>query len=80
MGIMAEEKKSLLSQSFIAGKRTYYLDVKKAINGSKYLVISEISKAEDGTDRRNRLFVFQDQFDEFLKAVENIMNEAKKLE
>jgi hypothetical protein len=45
-----EEKKELFTQKVVAGSRTYFFDVKKAKDGTKYLVVSESRQAGSSYD------------------------------
>lgn len=53
-----------------AGRTTYFLDVREAKNGRKYLSISETRL--DGAERRQRatLRIFGETVDQFRQAVE----------
>jgi hypothetical protein len=59
---------ALFSTMVRAGKSTYFVDVKEAKNGKKFLAISETSI--DGEERkRTTLRVFSEAIDQFQKAV-----------
>jgi len=59
----------LFSRTISAGKRKYYFDIRKAKNGSRYLVIKEISEGEapETTEKRS-VMVFENIFTDFSKA------------
>ncbi len=55
-----------------AGSKTYFLDVKKASNGSNYLTIAESYKNQKGEKVINRILMFKDHFPEFVGALEEV--------
>lgn len=59
-------------------KRKYYLDVKMAKNGSKYLVISEqvVGDTPDKNER-HRIMIFDDAFNDFAAAMDEIKGQMK---
>lgn len=69
-----EQKKELFSEKVSVGNRTYFFDVKESVGGVKYLVITESKKLNEGTRKRNRIMIFQDNMsafnDGFIKALE----------
>ncbi len=52
-----------------AGKTTYFVDVKAAKNGSKYLSISE-NKLEGEEKKRSTVRVFGETIDQFRQAID----------
>ncbi|MGH7176789.1 MAG: DUF3276 family protein [Tepidisphaeraceae bacterium] len=65
------EPRVLFQQFFKSvGPRTYAAQVKEASNGNHFLVLTE-GKRDEKTDeiRKTRLFVFSEDFAEFLKLV-----------
>ena len=61
------------SKTVKAGKRTYFLDVKAAKNGEKYLAITEsLFQGEDKARERSRILVFADAVDDFVAALSEI--------
>lgn len=45
--------------------KTYFFNIKQAANGSKYLMITESKKIQDGSYQRARVIVFEDAFADF---------------
>jgi hypothetical protein len=78
-----EGKKELFSEKVSVGSRTYFFDVKESVDEVKYLVITESREVGEGTRKRNRVMIFQDNmsaFNEgFIKAIEFMFgkNESK---
>jgi len=60
---------SLFSTMVRAGRTTYFVDVREAKNGSKYLSISENRLTGDQKKERTTVRVFDDSIEEFKQAV-----------
>ena len=62
------------SQMVRAGGRTYFLDLKRTAEEKGYLVITESRfKGEGKGHRRQRIIVFEDDAEAFLKAVSEMI-------
>jgi hypothetical protein len=61
---------SLYSTMVRSGRTTYFVDLKEAKNGNKYLSISE-NKIDGDEKKRVTVRVFGDSIEEFRKAVED---------
>ncbi|MDY6935195.1 MAG: DUF3276 family protein [Spirochaetota bacterium] len=70
---MDRDRRELFSEKITAGSRTYFFDVKKSANGSKYLLISESRKDEEGSFERNRVMVFEEHLIKFHNALEKVV-------
>ncbi len=77
-----EEKKEpeiVYSRSVKAGKRIYYLDVKKARNEDLYLCITE-SKKKSGLDaeapvfEKHKVFLYKEDFAHFKEGLQDVMS------
>ena len=53
-----------------AGRTTYFVDVKEAKNGHKYLSITE-SRIDGDEKKKTTLRVFGDSIEEFRKAIDD---------
>ena len=76
-----QPRKELFKEKVVTKSRTYFFDVKEAMNGSKYLVINEAKKVGDKNEY-SRIMVFEDQipaFTEGFKKVYNFLQEAEKV-
>ncbi len=60
---------ALYSTMVKSGKTTYFIDLKEAKNGNKYLSISE-SKIEGEERKRSTIRVFGETIDQLKKAIE----------
>ena len=77
-----QPRKELFKEKVVAGSRTYFFDIKEALNGSKNLTINEAKKVGDKNEY-NRIFIFEDQipaFTEGFKKVYNFLKESEKAE
>jgi hypothetical protein len=75
-------RKELFKEKVVTKSRTYFFDVKEALNGSKYLVINEAKKVGDKNEY-SRIMIFEDQipaFTEGFKKVYNFLKEAEAVE
>ncbi len=69
-------KKSVFSSSFKAGRRTYFFDVKHSPSGF-YIIVSEVQTIK-GKERKDRIIVFEEHIDQFIKTLEETVSELKK--
>jgi len=70
---MSTEREELFSEKVVAGRRTYYFDVKEDSHDTLYLVISETRPAEDGGQERTRVVVYEEHASAFNKAMKNAL-------
>ena len=73
---MENEKDIVFSQAVKAGKRIYYLDVKRNRRGELFLSITESKKIAtgDGTDptftfEKHKIFLYQEDFSKFISGL-----------
>ncbi|WP_134089828.1 DUF3276 family protein [Olivibacter sp. XZL3] len=69
------ENSELFSEKITKGSRTYFFDVKSTEGGDLYLSISESKRTDEGFER-NRILVFEEDFNDFKAAFNRV---AKKL-
>jgi hypothetical protein len=69
----------IFSEKVLGGRRTYFFDVKETKDGSKYLVIGELTQVGDDLER-HRVMVFEENLESFRagleKAIEFVKSEA----
>ncbi len=58
-----------------AGQRNYFLDVKEAKTGSKYLILTESRKNKDGKFDRQRIIIFKEGLTPVLDALRKVAPE-----
>lgn len=74
-----KEPEIVYSRSVKAGKRIYYLDVKKARNEDLYLCITE-SKKKSGADdempifEKHKVFLYKEDFAHFTEGLQDVIN------
>ena len=70
----------IFSEKVVTSRRTYYFDVKETKDGSKYLVIGELTQVGSELER-HRVMVFEESLESFMdgldKAVEFILNSGR---
>jgi len=79
------ENDIVYSRAIKAGKRIYYLDVKKSRNDDLYVAITESKKKVFGTDSTNlqvtyekhKIFLYKEDFDKFLDGIEDVIRFVK---
>jgi hypothetical protein len=61
---------AVFSSMVRAGKTTYFVDVKEAKNGKRYMAITENKIEEDDKKQRTTVRVFSEHVDQFRQAVD----------
>jgi hypothetical protein len=75
------ERQEIFSERVRAGKRTYFFDVKATRSNDYYLTITESKRRykEDGfTYEKHKLFLYKEDFNKFVAALNNTVNHIKK--
>ena len=72
------EPEIVYSRSLKAGKRLYYLDVKKARNEDLYLCITESKRKSQGDDElpvfeKHKIFLYKEDFESFKQCLQDVM-------
>jgi hypothetical protein len=73
---MANNNNALFSTMVRAGRTTYFVDVKEAKNGKKFLSISENRLDNDEKRQRTTVRVFNDSVEQFRQAVDEAASAA----
>lgn len=71
------QKEAIFSRMLKTKGRTYFLDVKEASTGNKYLTICE-SRKVDGEWQRNRIMVFESDIPGFFQALKEAAPSLKE--
>ena len=76
------EPEIVYSHAVKAGKRIYYLDVKKARNEDLYLCITESKRKASGEDEapqfeKHKLFLYKEDFAHFVEGLEDVISYVK---
>ena len=75
-----KENDIIYSKAIKAGKRIYYLDVKKSRNDDLYLSITESKKRVMGSDdaqvsyEKHKIFLYKEDFSEFTEGLEDVIS------
>lgn len=69
-------KEELFTEKVKGGTRTYFFDVKKASNGSDYLIITE-SRKDGEKFKRERVFVFDNDLKGFIGGLKKALKFMK---
>ncbi len=80
-----KDNEIIYSKAIKAGKRIYYLDVKKSRNEDLFLAITESKKKVGGTDEnvqvsyeKHKIFLYKEDFDKFLEGLEDVVGFIKR--
>ncbi len=73
-----KEPEIVYSRSVKAGKRIYYLDVKKARNEDLYLCITESKRRQTGEDEapqfeKHKVFLYKEDFAHFTEGLQDVI-------
>ena len=71
---MQNERKELFSEKVLAGKRTYFFDVKETVDKEKYLVISESRPGGEKSFVHNRIMVFEEHINNFSQGLKKALD------
>ena len=77
-----KEPEIVYSHSVKAGKRIYYLDVKKARNEDLYLCITESKRKAAGEDEapqfeKHKVFLYKEDFAHFIEGLQDVISYIK---
>jgi hypothetical protein len=83
--IEKKENEIIYSKAIKAGKRIYYLDVKKSRNDDLFLAITESKKKVVGSDddaqvtyEKHKIFLYKEDFDKFIEGLEDVVSFIKR--
>lgn len=81
------DKDIVFSKSIKAGKRIYYLDVKKSRRNEMFLAITESKKVfQNGGDdtqvsfEKHKIFLYREDFERFMRGLNEVMSYIKREE
>ncbi len=77
------DKEILYSKAIKAGKRIYYLDVKKNLKDDLFLAITESKKVQskDGsqvTFEKHKIFLYKEDFEKFMDGLNDVITYIKR--
>lgn len=77
------DKEIIYSKTIKAGKRIYYLDVKKNLKDDLFLAVTESKKVQpkNGTQvsfEKHKIFLYKEDFDKFMDGMNDVINYIKQ--
>lgn len=85
MEIEKRDNEIMYSKAIKAGKRIYYLDVKKSRNEDLYLAITESKKKVTGYDddvqvtyEKHKIFLYKEDFEKFVEGLNDVIGFIKQ--
>lgn len=77
------DKEILFSKAIKAGKRIYYLDVKKNLKDDLFLAVTESKKVQpkDGAQmsfEKHKIFLYKEDFEKFMDGMNEVINYIKQ--
>lgn len=77
------DKEILYSKAIKAGKRIYYLDVKKNLKNDLFLAITESKKVQPKENmqslfEKHKIFLYKEDFDKFLDGLNDVISFIRK--
>ncbi len=82
-----KDQEIIYSRSIKAGKRIYYLDVKRNRKGELYLAITESKKVVNGFDEnaqvtyeKHKIFLYREDFEKFEDGINDVMGFIRREE
>jgi hypothetical protein len=83
--IEKKDNEIIYSKAIKAGKRIYYLDVKKSRNDDLFLAITESKKKVVGYDEdaqvtyeKHKIFLYKEDFDKFMEGMVDVVGFIKR--
>jgi hypothetical protein len=77
------DKEILYTKAIKAGKRIYYLDVKKNLKNDLFLAITESKKVQSkegvlSSFEKHKIFLYKEDFDKFIDGLSDVIEFIKK--
>jgi hypothetical protein len=60
-------------------KRTYFIDIRKTRQDDMYLILSENSHKPDGSVEKHKIFLYKEDLNRFLSAINEVGDKLKEL-
>ncbi len=78
MRVEGGDKEILYSKSIKAGKRIYYLDVKRNLRDELFIAITESKKiqpreSEQAVFEKHKIFLYREDFNKFMSAMDDVI-------
>ena len=77
------DKEILYSKTIKAGKRIYYLDVKRNLKNEMFLAVTESKKVQSREDaqilfEKHKIFLYKEDFDKFMDGMRDVLDYIKQ--
>lgn len=77
------DKEIIYSKAIKAGKRIYYLDVKRNLKNDLFLALTESKKIQAKDDghisfEKHKIFLYKEDFEKFMEGMADVMNYIKE--
>lgn len=77
------DKEILYSKAIKAGKRIYYLDVKKNLKEELFLAVTESKKVQSKggaqvSFEKHKIFLYREDFEKFMEGMADVINYIKQ--
>ena len=74
----SRNRDEVFSHRVLAGKRTYFFDVKSTRSGEDFFItITESKRVGDGRYEKHKIFLYKEDFGKFVNALHNVVNHIK---
>lgn len=78
MNVETGDKEILYSRAIKAGKRIYYLDVKRNLKDDLFLAITESKKVQSkegaqATFEKHKIFLYKEDFEKFIEGLSDVI-------
>ncbi|HEU0126256.1 MAG TPA: UPF0758 domain-containing protein [Flavobacterium sp.] len=67
---------TIASEAFSSGRKSFFLDFKLARNKSNYMRITNLVKYEDGSTKKARMYIWQEDFELWISAFASLFQTA----
>jgi len=67
---------TIASEAFSSGRKSFFLDFKLARNKSNYMRITNLVRFEDGSTKKARLYIWQEDFELWISAFASLFQSA----
>lgn len=75
---MEKYNQEIFTKIVKAGRRTYFFDVRSTQNNSEYYITITEKKRNDNTAEKFKIFLYKEDFEKFLFALNEAIQFAKK--
>jgi hypothetical protein len=83
LGAGSGDREIIFSKAIKAGKRIYYIDVKKNLRNDYFIAITESKKSLSGEGiplyEKHKIFLYKEDFDKFLEGLTEIVDYIRRL-